>query len=165
MNSSIQLLAFSLGSKLKRMRSLPGSLPHAMDAWQALRARPVIVYFLPSSSSQLQMPSNLAKEVKSNLLDLSRLSPSGCLPDSLDFDPLPIKLTTPHHLIWQTRSGHYQVTSDVFVPRTKTKMGNRAFEVAGPHTWNSLPATVRETETLPAFKKQLKLYLIGNPEY
>jgi len=30
---------------------------------------------------------------------------------------------------------------------------------------NSLPATVRETKTLPAFKKQLKLYLIGNPEY
>src|SRR6218665_4192803 len=56
-------------------------------------------------------------------------------------------------------------SSDVFVPRTKTKMGDRAFEVAGPRTWNSLPATIRETKTLPAFKKQLKLYLIGNPEY
>jgi len=44
-------------------------------------------------------------------------------------------------------------------------MGDRAFEVAGPRTWNSLPATIRETKTLPAFKKQLKLYLIGNPEY
>src|SRR6218665_193677 len=32
-------------------------------------------------------------------------------------------------------------------------------------TWNSLSATIRETKTLPAFKKQLKLYLIGNPEY
>ena len=49
--------------------------------------------------------------------------------------------------------------------RTKTKMGDRAFEVAGPRTWNSLPATIRETKTLPAFKKQLKLYLIGNLEY
>src|SRR6218665_2439695 len=56
-------------------------------------------------------------------------------------------------------------SADVFVPRTKTKMGDRAFEVAGPRTWNSLPATIRETKTLPAFKKQLKLYLIGNPEY
>src|SRR6218665_116010 len=44
-------------------------------------------------------------------------------------------------------------SSDVFVPRTKTKMGDRAFEVAGPRTWNSLPATIRETKTLPAFKK------------
>src|SRR6218665_3060370 len=56
-------------------------------------------------------------------------------------------------------------SSDVFVPRTKTKMGDRAFEVAGPRSWNSLPATIRKTKTLPAFKKQLKLYLIGNPEY
>src|SRR6218665_148692 len=56
-------------------------------------------------------------------------------------------------------------SSAVFVPRTKTKMGDRVFEVAGPRTWNSLPATIRETKTLPAFKKQLKLYLIGNPEY
>src|SRR6218665_4181985 len=48
---------------------------------------------------------------------------------------------------------------DVFVPRTKTKMGDWAFEVAGPRTWNSLPATIRETKTLPAFKKQLKLCL------
>ena len=28
--------------------------------------------------------------------------------------------------------------SDVFAPRTKTKIGDRAFEVAGPRTWNSL---------------------------
>ena len=44
-------------------------------------------------------------------------------------------------------------------------MGNRAFEVAGPRTWTGLPATIRETKTLPAFQKQLKLYLIRNPEH
>jgi len=49
--------------------------------------------------------------------------------------------------------------------RLKTKMGDRAFEVVGPRTWNSLPATIRETKTLLAFKKLLKLYLIGNPEH
>src|SRR6218665_3040334 len=42
--------------------------------------------------------------------------------------------------------------SDVFVPRTKTKMGDRAFQVAGPSIWNCLPATIREIKTLPAFK-------------
>jgi len=57
-------------------------------------------------------------------------------------------------------------SSDVLVPGTKTKIYDRAFQVTGPRcTWNSLPATIRETKTLPAFKKQLKLYLIGNPEY
>src|SRR6218665_1076029 len=55
--------------------------------------------------------------------------------------------------------------SDVFVPGTKTKMGDRAFHITGPSTWNSLPATIWETKTLPAIKKQLKLYLIGNPEH
>ena len=53
----------------------------------------------------------------------------------------------------------------MFSCRTKTKMGDRAFDVAGPRTWKSLPETIRETKTFPAFKKQLKLYLIGNPEY
>ena len=36
---------------------------------------------------------------------------------------------------------------------TKTKMGDRAFQVAGPRIWNSLPATIRETKTLPILKK------------
>src|SRR6218665_2086722 len=57
-------------------------------------------------------------------------------------------------------------SSDVFVTGTKTKMGDQAFQVAGPHTWNSLPATMRKPKTkFPAFKNQLKLCLIGNPEF
>jgi len=44
-------------------------------------------------------------------------------------------------------------------------MDDRAFQVAGPHTWKSLPANIWETKTLPAFKKQLELYLIGNHEH
>ena len=43
--------------------------------------------------------------------------------------------------------------SDVFVPGTKTKMGDWVFQVAGPRTWNSLPSAIWETKTLPAFKK------------
>ena len=30
---------------------------------------------------------------------------------------------------------------------TKIKMGDQAFWVAGPHTWNSLPETIQETKT------------------
>jgi len=62
-------------------------------------------------------------------------------------------------LLWSSNS------SDVFVPGTNTKIGDRAFEVSDPRTWNSLPATIGKTKILPAFKKQLKLYLIGNPEH
>jgi len=34
------------------------------------------------------------------------------------------------------------------VPRTRTKFGDRAFSVAGPVVWNSLPAAVRHADSL-----------------
>jgi len=47
----------------------------------------------------------------------------------------------------------------VLVPRTKTKYGDRAFSVAAPTVWNSLPESVRSHETLASFKRKLKTYL------
>ena len=41
---------------------------------------------------------------------------------------------------------------DYIVPRTKTKFRDRAFSVAGPTVWNSLPESVRSAETLSTFK-------------
>ena len=34
----------------------------------------------------------------------------------------------------------------------------------GSRTWTSLPATIPETKTLSAFKKQLQPYFISNPK-
>jgi len=42
------------------------------------------------------------------------------------------------------------------VPRTRTKFGDRAFSVAGPAVWNSLPATVHHADSLHSFKRRLK---------
>src|SRR6218665_2059654 len=57
-------------------------------------------------------------------------------------------------------------SADVTIPRTKTKMGDRAFRVAGPHARNNfLPGAIQATKTLPAFKKQLKLHLLYNSEH
>ena len=50
--------------------------------------------------------------------------------------------------------------SQLIVPRTKTKAGERAFSVAGPLAWNSLPVTVRQLSSLSSFKRDLKTYLI-----
>jgi len=50
---------------------------------------------------------------------------------------------------------------DYIVPRTKTKFGDRAFSVAGPTVWNSLPESVRSAETLSGFKRKLKTYLFN----
>src|SRR5688572_8244224 len=56
-------------------------------------------------------------------------------------------------------------SADVFVPATKTKAGDRAFRVAGPRAWNSLPAPIPETKSLSIFKKQLKMHLLLNHEH
>ncbi len=48
------------------------------------------------------------------------------------------------------------------VPRTHLKLkGDRAFAVAGPKLWNSLPQVLREVSTLNVFKVEVKNYLLS----
>src|SRR6218665_504372 len=47
------------------------------------------------------------------------------------------------------------------VIRTNLKFGNRAFSVAGPREWNSLPASVRQCTSVPKFKSKLKTHLFS----
>ena len=59
------------------------------------------------------------------------------------------------------RSGHYTLRSSQIlsleVPRTKRKtLGDRAFRVAAPKMWNSLPKDLRAVETVSEFKNKLK---------
>ena len=44
------------------------------------------------------------------------------------------------------------------VPPTSTQLGDRAFSCAAPRLWNSLPASVRSSPSLPSFKSNLKTY-------
>ena len=48
---------------------------------------------------------------------------------------------------------------DLLVPRTCAKIGERAFHVAGPVAWNSLPSDVQSAESLGTFKQRLKAHL------
>jgi len=49
------------------------------------------------------------------------------------------------------------------VPRTPTGFGDRAFQVAGPKVWNSLPALLRQSDiTILQFKKLLKTHLFAD---
>ena len=41
----------------------------------------------------------------------------------------------------------------LIVPRFRTKRGSRAFAVAAPSTWNSLPVNLRTAGTVTSFKK------------
>jgi len=48
------------------------------------------------------------------------------------------------------------------VSRTYTRLGDRAFPVAGPRLWNSLPSNLRQSDlTLHQFLRALKTYLFG----
>jgi hypothetical protein len=48
----------------------------------------------------------------------------------------------------------------LLVPRTRTSIGQRAFAVNGPSTWNNLPAYLRSSDmSLPVFRRELKTYL------
>ena len=53
------------------------------------------------------------------------------------------------------------LSPDVTIPRTRTKFGERAFSVAGPSAWNSLPGWVRSAESVTTFKRLLKTYLFA----
>ena len=48
------------------------------------------------------------------------------------------------------------------MPATRrSKIGDRAFAVAGPRAWNSLPPAVRSSATYNIVKKDLKSHLFG----
>ena len=48
---------------------------------------------------------------------------------------------------------------DLVIPRTRRRLRNRAFSVAGPAAWNSLPPDIRTASTLCSFKNLLKTHL------
>ena len=51
-------------------------------------------------------------------------------------------------------------SADLVVPSTcRSTIGDRAFTVAGPRAWNSLPSDIRTSTLFNTFKKHLKSYL------
>jgi len=50
-------------------------------------------------------------------------------------------------------------TYQLYVPRTRTILGERAFAIAGPRAWNSLPVMVRSAPSQSTFKSHLKTFL------
>jgi hypothetical protein len=50
-------------------------------------------------------------------------------------------------------------TLTLVVPRTHLSFIDRAFSVAGPRAWNSLPLHVRSAQSMYTFRKLLKTYL------
>ena len=55
-----------------------------------------------------------------------------------------------------TRSSRSTTSGAAAVQHTRTRLGDRAFSVAGPRVWNNLPASLRQTVSAAAFKRRLK---------
>ena len=43
--------------------------------------------------------------------------------------------------------------SELFVPRTRLRVGERAFSSSAPRLWNTLPTYIKRAATLLTFKK------------
>ena len=58
---------------------------------------------------------------------------------------------------WSLRSG---ATNQLIIPRARTNLGARAFSIAGPTIWNSLPSAIRDYQgPITSFAKLLKSHL------
>ena len=53
----------------------------------------------------------------------------------------------------RSSSSHY-----LSVPRHNLKFGFRAFQFSAPRVWNSLPISIRESQSLPTFRRHLKTF-------
>ena len=61
-----------------------------------------------------------------------------------------------------TRTGLRSASIGVFIiPRLRTVFGERAFSVAGPAAWNSLPVELRLDVCTEYFKRRLKTHLFN----
>ncbi|KAK2170254.1 hypothetical protein NP493_1155g00007 [Ridgeia piscesae] len=47
-------------------------------------------------------------------------------------------------------------SNPLYIPRVKTKAGTRAFSVAAPTLWNSLPVSVKSEGNIVSFRRRLK---------
>jgi len=61
-----------------------------------------------------------------------------------------------HHQ--STRSICSSSSHQLFMPRHNLSFGSHAFRFSAPQIWNKLPLRIRETQTLPAFKRHLKTH-------
>jgi hypothetical protein len=56
-------------------------------------------------------------------------------------------------------SGTFVVRIIACQPFARTKLGNRRFSIAAPHTWNDLPLDCRTIDSFTVFKSRLKTHL------
>ena len=67
-------------------------------------------------------------------------------------------ITTPISTLPGHRRLRSVATNQYEIPRTQSKFGDRAFSVAEPREWNSLPADIRNITDVFTFKRAIKTH-------
>ena len=94
----------------------------------------------------------IRKRIEYKLLVITWKSLHNSSPSYID------ELITPHI---PSRSLRSEAMNYLVVPRTIKSHGDRAYCVAAPRLWNSLPNDVKATETILLFKSKLKTLLFN----
>lgn len=144
-------------TKLDYCNSLLAGLPHC--ALHKLRVAQHSAARVVSGASRRQHITPVLKQLHWLPLDLRIQYKLGTLIyQSLYSESSPSYLT--ELLIQNNRRNTRSATSGkLIVPRSKKKVGDRAFATYGPRLWNTLPGVLRDADTLSAFKSSLKTHL------
>ena len=70
-----------------------------------------------------------------------------------------------HHtanILFGKQPAHVNAKADCLANTPVNTLGDRTFPVAASRTWNSLPTSVRDIQSLPAFRQKLKLTLFSD---
>jgi len=59
-----------------------------------------------------------------------------------------------------SRHLHLSGTITCVIPWSRTRLGDRSFDVAGLRLWNKLPASMRSSDNLCQFRRQLKTFFV-----
>src|SRR6218665_3329313 len=88
-------------------------------------------------------------------------SPSSCITSILEPVHHKCHPWLRHALLPGPEDSDHPRVGDFAVIRTNLKFGNRAFSVAGPREWNSLPVSVRQCTSVAQLESKLKTHLFS----
>ena len=76
----------------------------------------------------------------------------------------PVNLSNDLQYTGQRQTGMCSASAALLqLSRSRTAIGDRSFSIAGPRIWNTLPASVRDTNSSLRFRKFLKAFLFVWP--
>ena len=69
---------------------------------------------------------------------------------------------TPFQTVGMQRGRQTRQSNDLFIPRKRTTIANKAIPVRGAREWNRLPTNIKDANVNTIFKNKLKTFMKGN---